>query len=156
LLLRFKNRDHQKKGNMTIRLLPNHLNRKYEEGKVGWILLWLLGIPIPVLLILFLLIAPPQTSAIRGRVLDSRTLEPIEKATVSIRDHRIETRTGANGEFELPALPAGEVELYVTTVGYALVRKKLELNPPTPLEVEVLLGPDVLRRTDEITLTEKL
>jgi hypothetical protein len=28
---------------------------KTEEGKVGWILLWLLGIPIPVLLLLFLL-----------------------------------------------------------------------------------------------------
>lgn len=27
---------------------------KNEEGKVGWILLWALGIPIPVLLILFL------------------------------------------------------------------------------------------------------
>jgi hypothetical protein len=26
-----------------------------EDAKVGWILLWLLGIPIPVLLILFLL-----------------------------------------------------------------------------------------------------
>lgn len=26
-----------------------------EEGKVGWILLWLLGVPIPVLLVLFLL-----------------------------------------------------------------------------------------------------
>ena len=28
--------------------------RKKQEGKVGWILLWLLGIPIPVLLLLFL------------------------------------------------------------------------------------------------------
>ena len=27
---------------------------KKQEGKVGWILLWLLGIPIPILLILFL------------------------------------------------------------------------------------------------------
>jgi hypothetical protein len=27
---------------------------KNEKGKVGWILLWALGIPIPVLLILFL------------------------------------------------------------------------------------------------------
>ena len=26
-----------------------------EEGKVGWILLWALGIPIPVLVVLFLL-----------------------------------------------------------------------------------------------------
>lgn len=26
-----------------------------QHGKVGWILLWLLGIPIPILLVLFLL-----------------------------------------------------------------------------------------------------
>lgn len=29
--------------------------RNKEEGKVGWILLWLLGVPIPILLILFFL-----------------------------------------------------------------------------------------------------
>jgi hypothetical protein len=29
--------------------------RKTEEGKVGWILLWLLGIPIPILVVLFVL-----------------------------------------------------------------------------------------------------
>jgi hypothetical protein len=28
---------------------------KYREGKAGWILLWLLGVPIPVLLLLFLI-----------------------------------------------------------------------------------------------------
>lgn len=27
---------------------------KYQRGKVGWILLWLIGIPVPVLLLLFL------------------------------------------------------------------------------------------------------
>jgi hypothetical protein len=26
-----------------------------QQGKLGWILLWLLGVPIPILLILFLL-----------------------------------------------------------------------------------------------------
>ena len=31
------------------------LNKMDESGRVGWILLWLLGIPLPVLLILFLL-----------------------------------------------------------------------------------------------------
>jgi len=35
--------------------MRNGYSRKLEEGKVGWILLWLLGIPIPILLILFLL-----------------------------------------------------------------------------------------------------
>jgi len=32
-----------------------NIERKLEEARVGWILLWLLGVPIPVLLILFLL-----------------------------------------------------------------------------------------------------
>jgi hypothetical protein len=31
------------------------LTSVYREGKIGWILLWLLGVPIPVLLVLFLL-----------------------------------------------------------------------------------------------------
>lgn len=29
--------------------------RRLESGKIGWLVLWLLGIPIPVLLVLFLL-----------------------------------------------------------------------------------------------------
>lgn len=29
--------------------------RRNQEGKMGWILLWALGVPIPVLLVLFLL-----------------------------------------------------------------------------------------------------
>jgi hypothetical protein len=29
--------------------------KKQEHGRVGWALLWLLGVPIPILLILFLL-----------------------------------------------------------------------------------------------------
>jgi hypothetical protein len=29
--------------------------RRTQEGKMGWILLWLLGVPIPVLFVLFLL-----------------------------------------------------------------------------------------------------
>lgn len=29
--------------------------RHSEKGKIGWILLWLLGIPIPILFLLFLL-----------------------------------------------------------------------------------------------------
>jgi hypothetical protein len=33
----------------------NRLRRRYQEGKLGWILLWALGVPIPVLFVLFLL-----------------------------------------------------------------------------------------------------
>lgn len=29
--------------------------RRLREGRVGWVLLWLLGVPIPVLLVLYLI-----------------------------------------------------------------------------------------------------
>jgi hypothetical protein len=29
--------------------------RNKEEGKIGWILLWLVGIPIPILVVLYFL-----------------------------------------------------------------------------------------------------
>lgn len=35
-----------------MKILPH---RKSETGAVGWGLLWLLGVPIPILLILFLM-----------------------------------------------------------------------------------------------------
>ena len=96
-----------------------------------------------------------QEATLRGKVVESRSAEPIAKATVSIRDRKIETRTDSNGEFELTGLAPGEIELYVTTVGYSLVRKKLEVAASTTTELEILLGPGVLRRTDEVTVTEK-
>ena len=104
---------------------------------------------------LFALNGHAQEATLRGKVVDSRTGEPIAKATVSIRDQKIETRTAANGEFELTGVAPGEVELYVTTVGYSLIRKKLEVAASTTTELEILLGPEVLRRTDEVTVTEK-
>lgn len=39
--------------NDKIRAAKTTINN--QEGKVGWALLWLLGVPIPVLLILFVL-----------------------------------------------------------------------------------------------------
>ena len=33
-----------------------HSKAGAETGKVGWILLWLIGIPVPILLLLFLLL----------------------------------------------------------------------------------------------------
>jgi hypothetical protein len=31
------------------------MRRKLESGRAGWIVLWLLGVPIPVLLVLYVL-----------------------------------------------------------------------------------------------------
>jgi hypothetical protein len=33
----------------------NDLKQKAEQGAAGWVLLWLIGVPIPLLLLFFLL-----------------------------------------------------------------------------------------------------
>ena len=94
-----------------------------------------------------------QNVRLHGTVRDSRTNEPIAKALVSIRDLKIQATTDNSGEFEIADVPPGEVELYVTTVGYTLIRRKIAVQPGTPVEIEIFLGPDVLRRSDEVTVT---
>ncbi len=32
-----------------------HITHRLENGKIGWALLWLLGIPLPILLLFFVL-----------------------------------------------------------------------------------------------------
>jgi len=31
------------------------ITRRYQSGKIGWALLWLIGIPLPILLVVFLM-----------------------------------------------------------------------------------------------------
>jgi hypothetical protein len=97
-------------------------------------------------------IVSAQEASIRGRVIDSRSAEPIAKATVSIRDRKVETQTSSDGKFEVSGVAPGEIELYITTVGYALDRKKIDVPPSGSIEIEIFLGPEVLPRSDEITV----
>jgi len=50
---RFVDFSHGLREEFAMRQLEKRLSR--QKGKIGWILLWLLGVPIPVLLVLFLL-----------------------------------------------------------------------------------------------------
>lgn len=49
---------HPSGGNSRFRDMKTKLQtlwQRQQEGKAGWIFLWLLGVPIPVLIILFLM-----------------------------------------------------------------------------------------------------
>ena len=42
-------------GSLSSRWQGGTANLRRQTGKLGWILLWALGVPIPILLVLFLL-----------------------------------------------------------------------------------------------------
>jgi len=39
---------------MKIASLKNEIRRRYEQAKIGYAMLWLLGVPLPILLIIYL------------------------------------------------------------------------------------------------------
>src|SRR5687768_6815956 len=94
----------------------------------------------------------PATAVVRGRVVDARTGEPIAKALVSIRSHKIAAVTDASGRFTLSAVPAGPVEITVTTVGYGLERRAVQAGDQAE-ELEIRLNQEALRREEEVAVT---
>ena len=41
--------------NRTIRIQSGGARRARQAGKLGWAVLWLLGVPVPILIVLYLL-----------------------------------------------------------------------------------------------------
>src|SRR5437868_11019803 len=84
-----------------------------------------------------------QTSSfeLRGKVLDATTREPIRKALVSIvGDRNREAVTSDDGRFSLVLAAPGAVELYVSTVGYGLLKREILVPNDAAFELEVLIA----------------
>jgi hypothetical protein len=96
---------------------------------------------------------PEQPATVRGKVIDFKTGEVIEKAVVSVRDRNISATTGHDGIFELHNVPPGSVELTVSTVGYGLLKTRIEVAPGAELELELLLGQGALKHSEHVTVT---
>ena len=88
---------------------------------------------------------------LRGRVTDFKTGEPIAKALVSIHGQDRRALTDEIGRFEIPNVSPGEVELYVSTIDYGLLKQRIQVEPGQP-ELELLLGQEALKHTEHITV----
>jgi hypothetical protein len=97
---------------------------------------------------------PPPTS-LRGKVIDFKTGEAIAKALVAIRSQQVQATTDENGQFEMHNLLPGTVELYVSTVGYGLLKQSMDLQPGGDNTVELLLGQEALKHTEHMTVTSR-
>jgi hypothetical protein len=76
-----------------------------------------------------------QTGAIRGRVTDNITEQPLEGATIIfVADSTINTTTDADGRYRLENLPVGRVTLSMVYMGYESV---------TVPNIDVISGKDV-------------
>ena len=110
------------------------------------------------------LMGPPSASAqssplpagfeLRGKVLDATTLEPIRKALVStVGDRGREAVTGDDGRFLLLLAQPGSIELYVSTVGYGLLKREIIVPNDLAFELEILIGQEAVKHSDSVTVT---
>src|SRR5713101_7114332 len=65
-------------------------------------------------------------ATLHGRVVDARTGEPLAK--VKVIASGADTTTDENGSFLLENLSTGQIELYITTVSFGLVKKTITLK----------------------------
>lgn len=94
-----------------------------------------------------------KQAILHGRITDAMTGEPIAKVKVIVINSDRSATTDRNGEFVLPDLTEGELELYITTIGYGLVKKRITLQAGENNELRLALHQEAAQRLDEVTVT---
>jgi outer membrane receptor for ferrienterochelin and colicin len=89
---------------------------------------------------------------IHGRVVDARTGEPIAKVRVIANGVDQSTTTDDRGAFTLENLPVGQLDLYITTVSYGLIKKTITLMEENR-EFTIVLNEDAAALTESVTVT---
>ena len=94
-----------------------------------------------------------QAATLHGRVVDARTGEPIAKVRIIVSGTDLSTTTNDNGEFTFDNLSAGQVELYITTVTFGLVKKTITIAESGNPVFEIALNESAAALTETVTIS---
>lgn len=87
-----------------------------------------------------------QLGILKGRVIDSKTKEPIPFATVFLANTFIGTRTAENGLYVLQNIPSGKYDLIISSIGYEFFSKAIAIDlPETKADIELTHEVKVLK-----------
>lgn len=89
---------------------------------------------------------------IEGEVTGQSTGEPLPGVNVTIPDLQIGAATGANGQYAIPEVPAGEHTVRARFVGYRTVTKTVEVSDGETLSLNFALRQGT-RQMDEVVVT---
>ncbi len=93
-----------------------------------------------------------QPGSISGHVVDARTAVGIDKVLVLIEDGGPSTQTDASGAFRLPSVSPGPHKLYISVVGYILVRRDVQVPPGAGVDVTIPLSEGTGTYTETVTV----
>ena len=103
------------------------------------------------------LVAPASARAqppgvVTGRVVDARTGAGLEKVLVLVEDGGPSTQTGPAGAFRIPAVTPGLHRLYVSVIGYILVRREVQVPAGGSVDVTIPLSEGTGTYTETVTV----
>jgi hypothetical protein len=87
-------------------------------------------------------------SALKGKVIASDTRKPVPQANVYLSNTAVGTVTDENGEFIIPAFPAGRFDLIVSFMGYETYKVNIA-SDKLPSLLEIVLNPKI-NELDEV------
>jgi hypothetical protein len=105
---------------------------------------------------------PPATSpsadvvpvgTIAGRLIDSRSGAPLSGGQVQIESTRQHDVSDVDGRFEITAVPVGSQRVLVSLVGYALVRRDVDVSASKTTELVVALAEGAGTYEEMVTVT---
>jgi hypothetical protein len=94
----------------------------------------------------------PHTGTIRGIVLDRADGSPIADVSVRLQDAKQSVKTDDAGRFELTDVAPGRRTLYVSVVGFILVKRAVEVPPGATLELTIALSEGTGTYTETVTV----
>jgi hypothetical protein len=121
----------------------------------------------PILLITYLLVclfagnagaqqpvAQSQSGKARlhGSVVDARSGETLAKVRVVVSGTDLSATTDENGKFIIENLPSGQIDLFITTVNYGLVKKSVIIKEGVN-EARIVLNEDAATLTETVSVT---
>ena len=94
-----------------------------------------------------------RSITLHGRVVDALSGEPIAKVKIIVVASQQSTSTDENGVFTLEGIQPGELDLYITTVSYGLVKKTITVKDVAKAEVEFALNQEGASLTETVTVS---
>jgi len=86
--------------------------------------------------------AAAQPVVVSGRLYHSVSLKPIVDATVAIENTALETKSGPDGSYRIPDVPAGAHHLLVIAKGFVPARSELRVGQQ-PVTLDVAVDPEL-------------
>ena len=104
----------------------------------------------PFFLILFWPATIQQSAQIHGTIRDAQSGETLARVTVKLTESGPCVQTDSDGKFSMTGIEPGRYRLVVSSVGYRLFEKQIELKAGDALDVALALSPEAIQHKDTV------